>query len=139
MKWMGKITKKPSMSTKILLVDDNEDLLKITQLILKAQGYETFLATTIEEASRKIKIHKPALILLDVSICAKDDGRMYCHQLKEEAATCGIRIILMSGDEYEGNELTDADDFLQKPFDFNDLIDKVDRQVAAISETMVQA
>ena len=127
------------MSTKILLVDDNEDLLKITQLILKAQGYETFLATTIEEASRKIKIHNPSLILLDVSICVKDDGRMYCHQLKEEVSTSGIRIILMSGDEYEGEELTDANDFLQKPFDFNELTDKVDRQVAAIQEALIQA
>lgn len=119
------------MSTKILLVDDNEDLLKIAQIILKAQGYETFQATSIEEASRKIKIHQPTLILLDVSICAQDDGRVYCHQLKEEAATKGIRIILMSGNEYDGCEIADADAFLQKPFDFTDLTGKVAQQVAA--------
>lgn len=125
------------MNIKILLVDDNEDLLKITQLILKAQGYETVLATSIEEASRKIKIHQPALILLDVCICAQDDGRAYCRQLKEEAATKDIRIILMSGNEYDGPEIAAADDFLQKPFDVTELTDKVAKQLAAVQEPIL--
>ena len=117
------------MGTKILLVDDNEDLLKITQIILKAQGYEIFLATTIEEAARKIRIHQPALLLLDVSVCEKEDGRLYCQRLKEEAATKDIRIILMSGNEYDGHEWNGADDFLQKPFDYTILVDKVAQQL----------
>jgi two-component system alkaline phosphatase synthesis response regulator PhoP len=125
------------MNHKILLVDDNEDLLKITQIILKAQGYETFLATSIEEAGRKLKIHQPALLLLDVSVCAQDDGRDYCRQLKEEAATKGIRIILMSGNEYDGAELSEADDFLQKPFDFTQLTEKVAVQLAAAQEPVL--
>jgi len=125
------------MNTKILLVDDNEDLLKITQIILKAQGYETFIATTIEEASRKIKIHQPILILQDISVCEKDDGRVHCQKLKEEAATKGIRVILMSGSEYDGTELINADDFLQKPFDFTELIEKVTRQINAAQEMLV--
>lgn len=127
------------MNTKILLVDDNEDLLKITQIILKAQGYETFLATTIEEARRKIKIHQPSLILLDVSVCEKEDGRAYCRQLKEEAATCGIRVLLMSGNEYDNTELAGADAFLQKPFDFTELTEKVSEQMAAAQELALSA
>jgi two-component system alkaline phosphatase synthesis response regulator PhoP len=118
------------MGTKILLVDDNEDLLKITQIILKAQGYNIFLATTIEEAARKIRIHQPALLLLDVSVCEKEDGRLYCQRLKKEAATKDIRIILMSGNEYDGHEWNGADDFLQKPFDYTILVDKVALQLA---------
>lgn len=134
---MGEFTKNLCMSTKILVVDDNKDLLKITQIILKAQGNETFLATTIEEAARKIKIHQPSLILLDMCICEEDDGRTYCHQLKQEVATKNIRIILMSGNEYDGNELTDADDFLQKPFDFTSLTEKVANQLAAVQEPVM--
>jgi two-component system alkaline phosphatase synthesis response regulator PhoP len=122
------------MNPKILVVDDNQDLLKITQIILKSQGYETVLATSIEEAGRKLKIHQPVLLLLDVSICKQDDGRAYCRKLKQEAATKGIRIILMSGNEYDGQELEDADDFLQKPFDFTQLTEKVAAQVAAVQE-----
>lgn len=119
------------MSTKILLVDDNADLLQITQIILKAQGYESILATTIEEAERKIKIHKPALILLDASICEQDDGRVFCNELRANAITAGIRVILMSGSEYRNDELNGAHEFLQKPFDFMDLTSKVDKQMKA--------
>lgn len=125
------------MNTKILLVDDNKDLLQITQLILEAQGYETILATSIEEAGPKIRICQPALILLDMCICHQNDGRVYCRQLKEEAATKGIRIILMSGNEYDGHELKDADDFLQKPFDVAELTDKVAKQLMAVQEPML--
>ena len=51
---------------KILLLDDNKDLLLIVQIILKGQGYEIVQAGCIEEAAQKIKIHRPSLILMDV-------------------------------------------------------------------------
>ena len=52
-------------SNKILLLDDNRDLLQIIQIILKGQGYETVLASSVEEARVKIRIHKPVLILME--------------------------------------------------------------------------
>ncbi len=113
---------------KILLVDDNEDLLIITQIILKGQGYETFLATSIEVAERKIKIHKPQLLLLDVCI-GDGDGRDFCRQLKSNPDTSAIHVILMSGDDFELGRNCMNDDFLAKPFDFNELISKVHQQV----------
>ncbi len=114
---------------KILLVDDNEDLLMITQIILKGQGYETFLATSVEEAERKIKIHQPQLLLLDVCI-GDGDGRDFCRQLKSNIDTSDIHVILMSGDNLGPEKNCIADDFLTKPFDFNELISKVHEQVA---------
>jgi CheY-like chemotaxis protein len=115
---------------KILLLDDNKDLLQIIQIILKGQGYETVLATCIEEAIQKIKIHKPALILMDVFI-SDQDGREFCSQLKQDEETSSIRIIMMSG--YDNNvgvtAWAGADDFMQKPFDYNDLIARVQRQL----------
>ncbi len=113
---------------KILLVDDNEDLLMITQIILKGQGYETFLATSIEESERKIKIHQPQLLLLDVCI-GDGDGRDFCRQLKSSADTSAIHIILMSGDDLGLEKDCIGDDFLAKPFDFNELIEKVKEQM----------
>jgi len=115
------------MNDKILVVDDNQDLLLITRIILKGMGYEAFLATSLEEAQRKIKIHQPTLILLD--ICVNDgDGRELCCQLKSDPQTSNLRVILMSGDEDYSKEMI-ADDFLPKPFDYNELIQKVDRQL----------
>lgn len=120
------------MKEKILLLDDNEDLLLITQIILKGQGYEVFLARTVEEAERKIKIHQPALILMDVFIC-EEDGREFCKQLKANPDTAGIRVILMSGDDINADASASVgDDFLPKPFDYNDLVGKVERQFSAV-------
>ncbi|MEO6069474.1 MAG: response regulator [Chitinophagaceae bacterium] len=116
------------MHSKILLVDDNEDLLLITQIILKGQGFEVVLARSIEEAVQKIKIHQPLLILLDVFIC-KEDGRQFCSLLKSEVETHNIRVILMSGDDLTAEALTIADDFLPKPFDYEELVEKVQRQM----------
>ena len=116
------------MHSKILLVDDYEDLLLITQIILKGQGFEVVLARSIEEAVQKIKIHQPLLILLDVFIC-KEDGRQFCSLLKSEVETHNIRVILMSGDDLTAEALTIADDFLPKPFDYEELVEKVQRQM----------
>jgi DNA-binding response OmpR family regulator len=118
------------MNPKILLVDDNEDLLLITQIILKGQGYEIFLARTIEEAERKIKIHQPALLLLDVCI-GDDDGRLFCQKIKTSSELSHLRVILMSGDDSEENRMSIADEFLSKPFDFNELLTKVNNAVTA--------
>lgn len=115
------------MSDKILLVDDNDDLLMITQIILKGQGYETVLARSLEEAERKVRIHQPSLLLLDVCI-GNEDGRTFCQQLKQSSES-DIRVILMSGDDCLPYKEADADDFLPKPFDFNELLTKVQNQL----------
>lgn len=120
------------MNPKILLVDDNDDLLLITQIILKGQGYEPILAHNFEEAEKKLRIHQPLLMLLDVKLC-DEDGRQLCTKIKTDAATCGVRIILMSGDDSYKDAMGDADDFLAKPFDFEELVTKVQNQVLLVS------
>ena len=122
------------MQQKILLVDDNEDLLKITGLILKSQGYEVHTAGTVEEATLLIDLNKPALILLDVCIC-QEDGLLFCNQLKHDAATHNIKVILMSGYDYDKKDWNGADDFLYKPFDFATLTEKVATHLAPASLT----
>ena len=113
---------------KILLLDDNRDLLQIVQIILKGQGYDTILASSIEEATLKIRIHKPVLILMDVCI-SDDDGYEFCNQLKTNPDTDHIRVIMMSGEDCNPKmiHVAHADDFMQKPFDYNDLLWRVDK------------
>jgi DNA-binding response OmpR family regulator len=116
--------------SKILLLDDNRDLLQIVQIILKGQGYETVLASSIEEAEKKIRIYQPALIMMDVYV-GDQNGCDLCKQVKHEADMVDTRIILMSGDE-NCSTLADyagADDFMTKPFDYNDLLERVQRQM----------
>ena len=113
---------------KILLIDDNRDLLQIVQIILRGLGFETVLASSVEEARLKIRIHKPALILMDV--CLSDgDGYNFCSQLKNHPDTAEMRIIMMSGEECNQGMIgyAHADDFMQKPFDYNDLLSRVNK------------
>ncbi len=118
---------------KILLLDDNKDLLLIVQIILKAQGYEVVQACCVDEAAQKIKIHHPSLILMDVFI-KEEDGREFCSRLKRDSATDDIRVIMMSGIEAENESLyaIGADDFIPKPFNYDELLDKVERQMMAV-------
>ena len=113
---------------KILLLDDNRDLLKILQIILKGQGYETVLASSIQEATLKIKIHKPVLVLMDICLSG-ENGYSFCGHLKNDRETQDMRIILMSGEDCNQSmiQIAHADDFMQKPFDYNDLMAKVEK------------
>jgi DNA-binding response OmpR family regulator len=102
------------------------------QIILKGQGYETILASSIEEAELKIKIHKPVLILMDVCL-SEEDGYTFCSQLKNNPDTSDIRIIMMSGDDCNHGMInySHADDFMQKPFDYSDLLGRVQKHYAS--------
>jgi DNA-binding response OmpR family regulator len=122
------------MQKRILLVDDNEDLLLITQVILKSQGYVVDLAKTVEEAQTAMATGRPALILMDVNLCG-EDGSAFCRELKDAPATSGIRIVLMSGDDdLPALSSSGADDFMAKPFDFADLVNRVDAQLAVFAQ-----
>lgn len=124
------------MQTKILLVDDNEDLLLITQVILKGQGYSVELAKTLEETQTALAGGLPALILMDVNLQG-EDGAAFCRELKEAPATKDLRIILMSGDDdLPALSKSGADDFLAKPFDFTELLAKVDKQLVPAAPTI---
>ena len=118
------------MQPKILIVDDNNDLLLVTQIILKGQGYETFLAHSAAEAERKLRAHQPQLLLLDIGL-GDEDGRIFCSRLRRDPAYAGLRVIMMSGDDTWSSCRAVADDFLFKPFNFNELIEKVQQQLLA--------
>ncbi|MGE5520056.1 MAG: response regulator [Candidatus Dadabacteria bacterium] len=119
---------------KILLLDDNKDLLLVLQIILKGQGYDTILASSIEEAYSKIKVHKPSVILMDVFI-SDQDGREFCTRIKTDPETMDTRVIMMSGCDMSIGLMTNinADDFMQKPFDYNDLLSRVHNQMMMAS------
>ena len=82
---------------------------------------------------QKIRIHQPSHFMMDVFI-KDDDGRELCSQLKNDPATSGIKIILMSGIESENGNLhaIGADDFIPKPFDYDDLLERVNRQISGV-------
>jgi DNA-binding response OmpR family regulator len=116
----------------IIVVDDNEDILEITKLILEDYDYEVITLSDGNLLPGTIKEHKPDLILLDIML-GNMDGRELCKLLKLNKETSNIPIILVSA----SHNITDyvalgtQVDFLAKPFDINDLIGKVTNSITA--------
>jgi DNA-binding response OmpR family regulator len=63
-----------------------------------------------------------------------EDGRELCSQLKKNNETAAIKIIMMSGIETDNSSLytIGADDFMPKPFDYDDLLQRVQRQMVSV-------
>jgi len=118
---------------RIIVVDDNEDILEIIKLIL--EGYDYEVATLADGSLLFEKIHefKPDLILLDIML-GNMDGRELCKAMRENDETKDIPVIFVSASHSISERFIAMGsnvDFLAKPFDINDLIDKVAMSLSA--------
>jgi diguanylate cyclase (GGDEF)-like protein len=105
---------------KILIIDDNADALAVAKTRLAHEGHEILCAGGGEEGLDAAGRHNPDLVLLDVDMPGMT-GFEVCRRLKEDAATCSIPVIFLSGsggidDRVKGLDLG-AVDFVTKPFD----------------------
>ncbi len=118
--------------SKILVVDDDLDILVVMEILLTMKGFEVEVTAKWENTFEKIETFKPELILLDVLISG-NDGRTICKQLKSREDTKHIPIIMFSAHPSAAATIADygANDFIAKPFDVNDLLAKVNFQLAA--------
>lgn len=115
---------------KILIADDNCDILYMVKLILKRNGFMVFTTEKGENVIKETKKHKPEIVLLDVFM-AGIDGRDICNNLKSEEDTKNIPVIMFSAHTnlQEIMKSCKADDFIAKPFDSKDLINKINYQI----------
>lgn len=113
--------------SKILILDDDLDLVTVVKTLLRKKGFEVFAFTDWQKAWEAVKSFKPNLILLDVFLSGID-GLDVCKKLKSSYFTRNIPIIMVSS--YPNIAETaiyefGADDFLAKPFEVNDMIKKI--------------
>ena len=118
------------MKTKILVVDDEPDVVELVDFNLKAAGYDVVTATDGEEALKKARAVLPSLIILDLML-PEVDGLEVCKILRREPQTSGIPIIMLTAkaaeiDRILGLELG-ADDYVTKPFSPRELVLRVKR------------
>ena len=122
---------------KILVVDDDEEVLETIQLILEIGGYDVEPLEDAELIFERIEDFEPDLILLDIAL-GKIDGRVVCSQLKSQYETRNIPILMMSG-LYDVNEVKSMefapDDFMEKPFKMDILLEKIEKLVSRKKET----
>ena len=116
--------------SKILVVDDDLDILSVMEILLSMKGFEVEVTSKGENTFPKIETFKPDLILLDVLISGFD-GRTICKQLKSNIATRHIPVIMFSAHPGAAATIADygADDFISKPFDVDHLLKKVNAQL----------
>jgi DNA-binding response OmpR family regulator len=116
---------------RILVVDDDDDVLETIELILEIGGYDVEPLNDASMVFERIAEFEPDLVLLDV-VLGKIDGRTICSQIKSHEDTKNIPILMMSGlyDLEEVNEMECApDDFMHKPFKMDILLDKIEKLI----------
>lgn len=116
------------MSKKILVADDDRGILEALQIMLESEGYSV---ETTDCGSKVLEfLVKPDLFLLDVWMSG-EDGREVCAALKNKPATRNIPVIMTSANQSTSTTAfqAGADDFLAKPFEIDELLDKVDKQL----------
>ena len=123
------------MNKKIVIFDDDQEILTALTSVLDFADWDLVTFSSGTDAITLISKEHPDLILMDVFLDGFD-GRQICRSLKENTSLQHIPVILISGQESEETaQHTDfgPDDFLSKPFNIGDLIDKVYFQLATKS------
>lgn len=122
---------------RILLVDDDIDLLMLLERKLKKTGYIIESAASMPEAEYVLSLFKPHLVILDINI-AGEDGRKLCWKIKNTGDNRQAKVILVSGYNYTINRqlLFGADDYVAKPFQSEYLLQKAE---ALLNEEPVPA
>lgn len=117
---------------RILIVDDDRDLLTLLQQFLQQNNFEAQAITKTSEVFPAIESFKPNLILLDIHL-AGFDGRDICRELKSHNKTRKIPVVIVSGDSAKQDQLkaAGADDFIEKPLDTDLLLKTINLQIQA--------
>jgi CheY-like chemotaxis protein len=118
---------------KILLVDDEPDLLRLLQMELEAQRYEVVTAAGGEEALELVEVARPDLIVMDV-LMPQMSGIQACQRLKGDPATRHIPIVYLtarSGASIDAEHVPYRPDFVvNKPFDRRRLLNVIEKALA---------
>ena len=114
---------------KVLLVDDDVELVELMTKVLEEDGrFEVRVATTGFDAGMMVKEYRPDLIVLDVML-PDINGKEVCQRVREDRSLEDVRILCISGmiedDKIHELRLAGADEFLHKPFDIEELIDRM--------------
>jgi DNA-binding response OmpR family regulator len=122
--------------SKILIVDDDPDMVAAGRMVLEKEGYEVSSAPNVVEGLRAVEEYDPDLLILDVMMEEPDDGLRLARDLRRKGHTLPI-LMLTSVNQALGihigadPEIVPVDDFQEKPADPVTLVQKVKRLLEA--------
>ena len=113
---------------KVLVVDDDEDIVNIVSALLQSEGYHTITAQNGKDALHKASTEKPDLIIADIMM-PEMDGWEFCWHVREDKSLGETPFIFLTAradvmDQIRGSEIG-ADDYIIKPFRKQELLKRV--------------
>jgi len=113
---------------KILIVDDEPDIVETIKFLLESEGFECLTAFDGEEALKLARESNPDLIILDVML-PKINGYKVSRLLKFDAKYKNIPVLMVTARTQEEDRLigeeTGADEYITKPFDIDSILEKI--------------
>jgi len=131
-----------SPEAKILVIDDDPDLVEALKIILETGSYRVISASDGEEGLRRVKEENPDLIILDL-LLPKEDGDVLCRELKADPRYANVPILVltavaekMSSKLFPKHRMRSlpADDYVDKPVQPQDLLGRVERLLVRSKE-----
>lgn len=121
------------MAHKILIVDDEPNIVISLEFLMKKEGFEVAVANDGEEALAKVASFNPDLMLLDVMM-PKKSGFEVCEALRSDPQRAGLQIVMLTAKgrdtEVAKGLALGADAYVTKPFSTKDLVAKVKAMLA---------
>ncbi|MBO9675599.1 MAG: response regulator transcription factor [Sphingobacteriaceae bacterium] len=111
----------------ILVIEDNHAILDVITLILESEAFNVDGLNKGADFINHVQEFNPDIIIMDIML-PDTDGRVLLKELKDNAATQHIPVLMISA-RYNANNYAldgiEADDFMSKPFNIDDLMDKI--------------
>ena len=120
---------------KILLVDDDQDFVEATKLVLESKPYEVIVAYNGDEGLAKARRDRPDLIILDIIMPVKD-GFNAAEELKKDSELCNIPVLMLTSFSQKVGETSlsvsqgltlDTEDYVDKPVSPEELLRRVEK------------
>ncbi len=124
------LEKRPPLlkTEKIVVIEDEDDILEVIAYNLKREGYEVVTSTSGEDGLEKIEKSSPHLVVLDLML-PEIDGIELCRKLKSDPLTRAIPVIMVTAKGEESDVVlglgVGADDYITKPFSPRELVARV--------------
>jgi len=116
------------MTKKVLIVDDEPNIVISVDFLMRREGFEVLLAHDGEEGLARIRADRPDLVVLDVMM-PKLDGFEVCRAVRADPALAGVRILMLTAKgraaEISKGLSLGADAYIPKPFATRELVAKV--------------
>jgi len=114
--------------SKVLIIEDDRDLVEILSYNIKQAGYEVLIARDGQDGLRQAQIKTPEIVILDLMLPVVE-GLEVCRQLRADPATRDVLIMMLTAKSEESDQVVGlsmgADDYVTKPFSVKVLVERI--------------